>query len=175
MTPSTDRDLRSDALLQELHRDHADALWRYVLGLTSGDRGRAEDVVQETMLRAWRNPAVLERTGGSSRAWLFTVAKRIVIDEWRSARSRSEVSTADVPERPGPDGTDRVLQSWLVADALRDLSSDHREVLVHCYYLGRSVAEAARALGIAEGTVKSRCHYALRALGVALQERGVSQ
>ena len=127
------------------------------------------------MLRAWRHPDVLERSAGSSRAWLFTVAKRIVIDEWRSARHRTEVTTADVPEQPGPDGTDRALQSWLVADALRDLSTDHRQALVHCYYLGWSVAETAKALGVAEGTVKSRCHYALRALGVALQERGVSQ
>ncbi len=168
-------DASAEALMVEIHRDHAPALWRYVLGLTSGDRGRAEDVVQETLLRAWRTPQVLDNTHGSSRAWLFTVARRIVIDEWRKGRSRTEFPTADLPERATPDATDRVLESWLVADALRSLSIEHRQVIVECYYRSRSIAEAAEALGIPEGTVKSRCHYAVRALGVALQERGVSQ
>jgi RNA polymerase sigma-70 factor, ECF subfamily len=165
----------SSALLSELHRVHADALWRYALRLTNGDRARAEDVVQETMLRAWRHPDVLQRNADSSRAWLFTVAKRIVIDEWRSARARTELVTDRMPEVSTPDGTDRALQGWLVTDALRQLSVDHRQVLIECYYRGRSVAEAATSLGIAPGTVKSRCHYALRALAMALQERGVTQ
>jgi RNA polymerase sigma-70 factor (ECF subfamily) len=164
----------ADALLVELHREHSSALWRFTLGLTSGDRERAEDIVQETMLRAWRNPGALDGRSGSPRAWLFTVARRIVIDEWRSPRRRSEIITDEVPEQSSPDTTDRALQSWLVADALRELSEDHRQVIVECYYRGRSIAEAARVLGIAEGTVKSRCHYAVRSLGVALQERGVT-
>jgi len=54
------------------------------------------------------------------------------------------------------------------------LSADHRQVLRECYFDGRSVAEAARRLGIAEGTVKSRTHYALRALRLALEEMGVT-
>ena len=164
-----------DELLRELHRRHAPALWAFSLGLTNGDRARAEDVVQETLLRAWRNPKVLDESRGNPRAWLFTVARRICIDEWRSARSRNEVSAEELPVVAVPDRTDEVLQSWLVADALADLSEQHRAVIVECYYRGRSVDEAAAALGVPAGTVKSRCHYALRALKNALDERGVTR
>jgi RNA polymerase sigma-70 factor (ECF subfamily) len=115
---------------------------------------------------------VLDQTGGSARGWLFTVARRIVIDEWRSARSRPEVITADVPERGVTDGTDRIVDRQLVVTALRTLSTEHREVLLECYYRGSSVAEAAATLGIPPGTVKSRTHYALRALRLALDEIG---
>src|SRR5947208_4452579 len=78
-------------LLRALHDQHAGALWSYVVGLTGGDRGRAQDVVQETLLRAWRNREVLAQERGSVRGWLYTVARRIVIDEWRTARHRLEV------------------------------------------------------------------------------------
>lgn len=164
-----------DELMRALHDDHAAALWSYALRLTNGDRTRAEDVVQETLLRAWRNPQVLDQTQRSARAWLFTVARRIAIDGWRSAAARSEVSTDSPPETPLPDDTDRALQGWLVADALGELSHAHREVLVLCFFQGYSVADAAARLGIAPGTVKSRTHYALRALKLALEERGVTQ
>ncbi|WP_040407625.1 sigma-70 family RNA polymerase sigma factor [Amycolatopsis nigrescens] len=161
--------------MRALHDEHAAALWSYALKLTGGDRARAEDVVQETLLRAWRHPRVLDQSEGSARAWLFTVARRITIDGWRSAAVRSEVSTDLTPEIPLPDGTERALQGWLVAEALGELSSAHREVLVLCYFHGFSVAEAAGRLGVAEGTVKSRTHYALRALRLVLEEKGVTQ
>lgn len=162
------------ALMRELHDEHAAALWGYCLRLTGGDRARAQDVVQETLLRAWRNPAVLDQSARSARGWLFTVARHLVIDDWRTRRSQLEVLTAEPPEVATGDRTDELLQSWVVAEALSRLSAEHRAAIVECYYRGRSVAEAARALGVPEGTVKSRTHYALRALRLELEEMGVS-
>jgi RNA polymerase sigma-70 factor, ECF subfamily len=162
------------SLVQQLHDEHAAALWRFCLGLLDNDRGRAEDVVQETMLRAWRHRGVLESSSPSVRAWLFTVARNIVIDEWRSRRNRDETLVADLPEDRTDDTSDQLLLSWVVAEAVTQLSPDHRAVLLECYYRGRPVSEAARRLGVPEGTVKSRTHYALRALKLALEEMGVS-
>ena len=163
---------RDSDLLRALHDEHAHALWSYVVGLTNGDRGKAQDVVQETLLRAWRNPAVLDRTGGSGRSWLFTVAKRIVIDEWRSASRRPELVTDQVPEQTVEDTAQHTVDRHLVLAALRTLSADHRQVLLECYFRGASVAQAADTLGVPPGTIKSRTHYALHALRLAIDEMG---
>lgn len=160
--------------LRALHDEYAGSLWSFAVHLTGGDRARAQDVVQETLLRAWRHPEVLADTGGPVRAWLFTVARRIVIDEWRTGRSRHEVVAEAPPEQPDGDRTDALLDAWLVGEALQRLSPDHRAVLVECFYRGRSTSEAALVLQIPDGTVKSRTHYALRALRLALQEMGVT-
>lgn len=164
-------------LMIALHSEHAKPLWGFALRLTGGDRARAEDVVQETLLRAWRTPEVLGASTGTARAWLFTVARRLVIDEWRSSRSRREVLAAEPPE-PRTDAhepSDDVLEAWLVADALARLSEEHRQVILLCYFAGSSVTEAAARLGIPPGTVKSRTHYALRSLRLVLQEMGVTR
>jgi RNA polymerase sigma-70 factor (ECF subfamily) len=162
-----------DALMRALHDAYARPLHHYVMRLT-GDHALAEDVVQEAMVRAWKHPEVLEREQGATRAWLFTVARNLVVDDRRSARHVRERSTEQAPEVAEPDRTQAVLDSWLVADALEQLSAEHRGVVVGAYYRGRSVAELAREHGIPEGTVKSRLHYALRAMRLALQERGVT-
>ena len=160
-------------LMQQLHDEHADALWSYCVRLTGHDRTRAEDIAQETLLRAWRHLDVLDEGHGSVRAWLFTVARNLVIDDWRSRRHHREVVVADVPETESVDAAEQLLQGWVVTEAVTRLSEDHRAVLLECYYRGHSVAEAARRLGVPEGTVKSRTHYALRALRLALEEMGV--
>ena len=163
-----------EVVMQRLHDEHAGALWGHCLRLTNHDRARAEDVCQETLLRAWRHASLLDESQGSVRAWLFTVARNIVIDESRTRRSRSEIPMAELPEHVSDrDASDELLMTWVVADAVTRLSPEHRAVLQQTYFKGHPVAEAARRLGIPEGTVKSRTHYALHALRLALEEMGV--
>ncbi|NQX15014.1 sigma-70 family RNA polymerase sigma factor [Rathayibacter sp. VKM Ac-2857] len=161
-------------MLRALHDEHSAALWRFVLRLT-GDRQLAEDVVQEALLRAWKHPEILAQGEAAARSWLYTVARNIVIDDRRSARHNREFGTDEVPERAHGDRTDQVLDAWLLSEALTTLSHDHRAVIVHAYYGGRTVGEIAELLGIAPGTVKSRMHYGMRALKLALQEKGVTE
>lgn len=170
-------DVDEVALMQQVHAEHADVLWRFCLRLVDHDHARAEDVTQEALLRAWRHGAILHSPPAAVRSWLFTVARRIVIDDWRSRRSHPETPVGEVPEgsrSSDDDANDQLLLSWVVAEALTHLSHDHRTVLLECYYRGRPVADVAAGLGVPPGTVKSRTHYALRALRLALEEMGVS-
>jgi len=162
------------ARLGALYDAHAGAVWRYVVGLT-GDRAGADDVVQETLLRAWRSPRILEQDPATMRSWMMTVARNLVIDEVRSARRRHERVVSEVPEQIGADDTDALFEALLIEEALAVLSPEHRAVIVRSYYGGRSVAQTASELDIPEGTVKSRLHYGLRAMRLALQERGVTR
>jgi RNA polymerase sigma-70 factor, ECF subfamily len=165
------------ALMKVLYDEHAAALWRYALRLTS-DASRAEDVVQETLLRAWQHPEVVGDTERPARAWLFTVARNMIIDERRSARFRNELGLLDdskTPEQPAPDEVDSALDRLLIADGMAQLSAEHRAVVERSYYRGWTTTQIAADLDIAEGTVKSRLHYAVRALRLALQEMGVTR
>lgn len=163
-----------------LYDEHAAALWRYAVRLT-GDRSRAEDVVQETLLRAWQHPEVTADGDRSARAWLFTVARNMIIDERRSPRFRREFGVLDSllerwePVDEGADEVNAALDRLLLGAAMAQLSSDHRAVIRRAYYLGRTTAQIAEELQIAEGTVKSRLHYAIRALRLKLQEVGVTR
>jgi RNA polymerase sigma-70 factor, ECF subfamily len=159
------RDTAADeALIRALYNEHSGALLAYAIRLT-GDRAAAEDVVQETLIRAWQRPDTLTNNKGSVRGWLLTVARNIVIDRVR-ARAARPIEVAESPGS-GPvqrDHADEVVASIVVLDALEQLSPEHRDVLTALYFKGHSVAEAADAAGIPSGTIKSRSYYALQRL-----------
>jgi RNA polymerase sigma-70 factor (ECF subfamily) len=159
-----------------LYAQHAAALLNFVSRLVAGDRQRAEDIVQETLLRAWRHGHKLDwQSGASLRPWLVTVARRIAIDDHRSEEARpTEVYDLDLESMSTHDDTDRALRSMAVVDAMRELSAPHREILVHTYFYGRTVAQAAELLGLPLGTAKSRVYHGLRALRSTLEHRGVT-
>ncbi|MFE7756679.1 sigma-70 family RNA polymerase sigma factor [Streptomyces sp. NPDC057418] len=162
--------------LAELHRLHASALLRALLRLTSGDRGKAEDMLQETFLRAWQNPQALTRGPDHGRPWLFTVARRIAIDQFRAQSARAKELGDETPEdRAAPgDPYEEIVIAHAVDDALAELPEHHREVLVELHLNDRSTVDAAAVLGIPPGTVKSRNFYAVRALRPVLDRHGLA-
>jgi RNA polymerase sigma-70 factor, ECF subfamily len=151
--------------IRALWHEHGTALTRFALKLTLGDRPRAEDIVQETLVRAWRHPEVACGDQKVIRPWLFTVTRHVAIDMWR-ARSRCEEVMDDQPtDRPDPaEPIEQAMTALDVRAALAQLSVEHRQVIVGMYYQGQSVNELAERLGIPEGTVKSRAYYGLRHL-----------
>ncbi|MBW8705796.1 ECF RNA polymerase sigma factor SigL [Streptomyces sp. MBT84] len=167
MTTTTDAGVASDAhrnqLLHTLMSDHAKALVAYADKLLN-DHHMAEDIVQETLIRAWSHAERLYSTEGSVRGWLLKVTRNLVVDRMRSAVARHETLGAHDRDLPLPDHAGAVLASVETTDLLRQLSHEHREVLLHTYLCGRTAQETARILGIPAGTVKSRQHYALNTL-----------
>lgn len=152
--------MRQNELLLTMVIDHATALLTYTEKLLN-DRHAAEDVVQETFIRAWSHAERLCSTEGSVRGWLMTVARNLVIDRMRSAVTRREYIGTHDRDTILPDHADAVLATMQAAGLLQQLSHEHREVLLHTYLCDRTVQETARILGIPTGTVKSRQHYAL--------------
>jgi RNA polymerase sigma-70 factor (ECF subfamily) len=170
-----DAPIGDDVLVAELYRRYRTPLLGFVLRLTAGDRQHAEDIVQETMLRTWRQAAQFNQADRSLMRWLATVARRIVIDEQRKRNARPmETDEGMLNKASTPDWTDDLLRSVIVADALLELSPAHREILNETILRDRTVNEAAELLGIPVGTVKSRVYYAIRALRLVLAEREVS-
>lgn len=172
--PAAQASEADEAALRHLQQVHGPVLLSFLTRLTRGDVRRAEDIVQETLLRAWRDPEARNADGRWSRASIFTIAKRILIDQVPAAEARpGEVSDEDVEAHThiGGDPIERTLDAAEVRAALAALPERLRITLVEIYFQERSVAEVAEVLDVPLGTVKSRTSYALRALREALAGR----
>lgn len=163
-----------DEALYVLTQEYSSALLSYLIKLLQGDRHKAEDIVQETLIRAWRHPQARGASGTWSRQWLFTVARRIAIDHIRAAQARpGELADERLDARAGPaNDIERMIDIREVREAVRSLPERLRQVLIEVYFRESSVAEAAEVLRVPPGTVKSRTYYAVQALREALLSRG---
>jgi RNA polymerase sigma-70 factor (ECF subfamily) len=160
----------ADAAIRQLHSQHARALRSYVERFCP-DRASADDIVQETFIRAWRHLPQLSADARPVRPWLFRVARNLLTDASRAARARPITVQAQPAEDARTDpGLDQVLDRQLVTAALQHLSPAHQAVVVETFYHGATMAAVARQLGIPHGTARSRLHYALHALRQELQE-----
>jgi RNA polymerase sigma-70 factor (ECF subfamily) len=159
-----------DAAIRQLYSHYAKALHGYVEQFCP-DLASADDIVQETFIRAWRHLPQLSVGDRPVRPWLYRVARNLLIDANRAARARPMSTSEQQAVEIGTDsGLDEVLDRQLVAVALQHLSPAHQRVLVETFYQGGTMATVARELGVPHGTARSRLHYALDALRQHLEE-----
>ncbi|MCL9762493.1 sigma-70 family RNA polymerase sigma factor [Frankia sp. AiPa1] len=160
----------------ELALAHRAALLAYCTHLTGGDRARAEDVVQETLLRAWHHLDRLTPERGSVHGWLRRVAHNLVVDGHRSRQTRpaeQELAPEHSEVAAAPDHAEGVVAAAVVSAVLDRIWPEHRAAIVEVYLHDRTCAQAASVLGLPEGTVKSRLHYALRSLRREAERMGL--
>jgi RNA polymerase sigma-70 factor, ECF subfamily len=148
---------------------HSGKLYGFALRALD-DRGLAEEVVQETFVRAWRAGRRFDPDIASLRAWLFAILRNVIIDAARARSVRPGVAVeVDVAIT---DNLDALLQSWVVEEALHRLTDEHRRAVIDVYYRGRSAVDVAADLGVPAATIRSRLFYGLRALRLSLDELG---
>jgi RNA polymerase sigma-70 factor (ECF subfamily) len=165
--------LASDAGVRAVYAAHGPELYRFAYR-SLGDRGLAEEAVQETFVRAWQAADRFDDALGSLRTWLFAIVRNVVIDlsRARAVRPSLAVRAPEVDLTDLDDDIDRALTAWQVEEALRMLSDEHRAALVEVHYKGRPYSDVAQDCGVPVGTVKSRVYYALKAMRLALEELG---
>jgi RNA polymerase sigma-70 factor (ECF subfamily) len=153
------------AAFEALYRRFAPRLYGLCLRLT-GQREAAEDCVQESFVAAWRALGRFEKRSRFS-TWLQRIAIRTVMSRRRGLRNAHEVGepATGLPDRPDPGGGPPPLD---LERAVAALPEGARDVLVLVGIYGYSHAEAASALGVAEGTCKAQLHRARSLLGAAL-------
>ena len=170
--------LQADATgeaLRALYRTYAGELLGFALNAL-GERGAAEEIVQEVFTRAWRHAERYDPARGSVRTWLYQIARHAIIDMRRRASARPSLAPGGEPlieTASGRDSIEQAMLGWQVASALERLTPEHRQMIRLAHFQGLSVREIADQCQLPIGTVKSRTWYALRSLRLVLEEMGV--
>ena len=159
--------------LRALYRAYSGELYGFACNAL-GDRGAAEEIVQEVFTRAWKHADVYDPTRASVRTWLYQIARHAVIDARRRAAVRSALPRHEPPvtDAVAP-SIEQAMLGWQVAAALERLTPDHRQMIRLAHFQGLTMREIAERCDLPVGTVKSRTWYALRALRLVLEEMGV--
>jgi RNA polymerase sigma-70 factor (ECF subfamily) len=166
---------RSEESMRDLYRTYGPELYGFAVSAL-GDRGQAEDLVQEVFTRVWRKAETYDAGRASFRTWLYGIARNAIIDQKRRAAVRPALPAheVDTDEQGGVDASlEHALLRWQVAAALERLTPEHRQVIRLAHFQGLTLREIAERTGLPLGTVKSRTSYALRGLRLALEEMGV--
>jgi len=178
MSASMLKTLRKDQnedSMRALYRTYGSELYGFAVSAL-GDRGHAEELVQEVFTRVWRHADSFDPEKASFRTWLYGIARNAIIDLKRRQSVRPALAThPDNEEDRGAidDSFERALLRWQVGAALERLTPEHRQVIRLAHFQGLTLREISECTGIPLGTIKSRTSYALRGLRLALEEMGV--
>jgi RNA polymerase sigma-70 factor (ECF subfamily) len=160
--------------MRALYRLYGGELYGFTLNAI-GDRGAAEELVQEVFLRAWRHAGRYDPERAAVRTWLYQIARNAIIDSRRRASVRPELTHhASAGEAEGGATLEQAMLGWQVAAALERLTPEHRQMIRMAQFRGLTMREIAESTGLPLGTVKSRTWYALRSLRLVLEEMGVT-
>jgi RNA polymerase sigma-70 factor, ECF subfamily len=159
--------------MRALYRTFGGELYGFALNAL-GDRGAAEEIVQEVFLRAWRHAGRYDPDRAAVRTWLYQITRHAIIDARRRAAVRPGLSLHDqTTEAEGGASLEQAMLGWQVAAALERLTPEHRQMIRMAQFRGLTMREIAEHTGLPLGTVKSRTWYALRSLRLVLEEMGV--
>jgi RNA polymerase sigma-70 factor (ECF subfamily) len=158
--------------VRSLYRAYSGELFGFALHAL-GDRGTAEEIVQEVFTRAWRHAGSYDPGRGSVRTWLYQIARHAIIDARRRAAVRPGPALHEPAEEEAPPTIEQAMLGWQVVSALERLSPEHRQMIRLAHFQGMTMREIAERCDLPVGTVKSRTWYALRALRLILEEMGI--
>jgi RNA polymerase sigma-70 factor, ECF subfamily len=171
------RTAESEESMRALYRTYGPELYGFAVSAL-GDRGLAEELVQEVFTRVWRRADSYDPSRASFRTWLYGIARNAMIDQKRRAAVRPPLAAHEVDDDTSG-ATDasfeHALLRWQVSAALDRLTPEHQQVIQLAHFQGLTLREIAELTGIPLGTVKSRTSYALRGMRLALEEMGVEQ
>jgi len=169
--------LADEADVRQAYDAHVGELYRFAYRAT-GDQGSAQDIVQETFLRAWRSADRFDPTLASLRVWLFAIARNVITDHHRAVGARPRlIGLTDQPADTGSsvaDHAEHLVDEWVINEALSRIGEEQRHALTETYLRDRPYGEVAAEVGIPVGTLRSRVFYGLKALRAALDEMGVT-